>query len=228
MPYPCPLCGTNLYETGEVASCTFCGEREETEYLCPEGHYVCEGCQMAGPVEVIERVCSGTQKRDPAAIANLIMKHPACVTHGPLHHAMVAPVVLAALANLGLRELREGEIAGAIRRTVEVPAAVCASRGTCGAAQSAGALVSLLTGANYLKDRERSLALETTAATLLAIAGGGGPRCCKQSVYLALETLAGVLQREWGMELPLAIRCEFVTQNVECKGARCAYYEAPE
>jgi len=60
---------------------------------------VCEKCQLADPLQVVERVCEGTRERDPGAVVNLIMKHPAMVMHGWVHHALVAPAMLAALAN---------------------------------------------------------------------------------------------------------------------------------
>jgi hypothetical protein len=90
---------------------------------------------------------------------------------------------------------------------------------------SAGALVSILTGASYLKDQERSLALRATAGALQAIAEAGGPRCCKQSVYLSLETAFAFLRRELGLDLPLTIHCEFSGHSEGCKKKRCQYYE---
>jgi len=226
MSYPCVLCGAELYETDTVAVCSFCGQETPAEYLCPNGHHVCEDCQLAGPLQVVERVCGGTQEIDPGAIVNLVMKHPAMVMHGPYHHVLVAPAVLAALGNSDRRALKSGRLASAIKRTADLPFAVCGTRGECGAAVSVGALVSILTGASYLKDRERSLALRATAEALQAVAEGGGPRCCKQSVYLSLETAVAFLRHELDLDLPLTIRCEFSGRNEECKKERCQYYEA--
>ena len=226
MSYPCVICGAELYETDTVAVCSFCGQETPVEYLCPNGHHVCEECQLAEPLQVVERVCEGTRETDPDAIVNLIMKHPAMVMHGPYHHVVVAPAVLAAVGNNGQRALKPGRLALAIKRTADIPFAVCGTRGECGAAVSVGALVSILTGASYLKDRERSLALRATAEALQAVAEGGGPRCCKQSVYLSLETAVAFLRHELDLDLPLTICCEFSARNEECKKERCQYYEA--
>lgn len=76
MPYPCAICDADLYETDTVAVCSFCGRETPAEYLCPNGHHVCEECQLADPLQVVERVCEGTRKPDPGAVVNLIMKHP--------------------------------------------------------------------------------------------------------------------------------------------------------
>jgi hypothetical protein len=223
--YPCVICNAELIEVDTTATCSFCNQEAPAAYLCPHGHHICEACQLADLPEMVERVCAGTEETDPAAIVNLMMKHPLVVMHSQQHHVLVAPAVLAALANTGQYTLKPGRIAAAIKRTAEVPFAVCGTRGECGAAVGVGALVSILSGASYMKDRERSLALQATAEALQAIAAGGGPRCCKQSVYLSLETVVSFLERELDLHLPLSIHCEFAARNEECKQERCAYYE---
>ncbi len=226
MSYPCVICNAELVEVDTTAVCSFCSQEAPAAYLCPNGHHICETCQLADLPEMVERVCAGTEGRNPAAIVNRMMQHPLVVMHSQQHHVLVAPAVLAALANTGQYGLKPGRMAAAIKRTADIPFAVCGTRGACGAAVGVGALVSILTGASYMKDRERSLALQATAEALQAIAAGGGPRCCKQSVYLSLETAVDFLERELDLQLPLSIHCEFAAQNEECKQERCAYYEA--
>jgi hypothetical protein len=223
MSYRCVVCGGELEQVDTVAACTFCGHEAPAQYLCSAGHHICEECQLADWPQVVERVCEGTRERDPVAIANLIMKHPMAVMHSPQHHILVAPVVLAALRNNGLRPLKPGRLASAIERTRGIPLGTCGTRGECGAAVGVGALVSILTGATYSKDRERSLALQATAEALLAIAAAGGPRCCKQSVYLSLETASTFLKRELDLDLLIQTHCEFAACNDECKKERCRY-----
>lgn len=225
MVYPCPICDAELYETDIAATCTFCGQMSQADYLCPNGHFVCEECRLADYPQVIERACAASKETDPGIIVNLLMKHPAVRMHSPQHHLLVAPAVLAALANTGQGALKPGRLASAIKRTQDIPYAVCGTRGECGAATSVGALVSILTGATYQKDAERSLALRATARALEAIADAGGPRCCKQSVYLALETAVAFIRQELGLQLPLTLRCEFASRNPECKKERCEFYE---
>jgi hypothetical protein len=152
------------------------------------------------------------------------MKHPMSVMHSPQHHILVTPAVLAALRNSGLRPLKPGRLASAIERTQNIPIGTCGMRGECGAAICVGALVSILTGATFKKDRERSLALHASAEALLAIAQAGGHRCCKQSVYLALETISTFLKRKLNLDLPVEPSCDFAALNEECKKERCGYY----
>jgi hypothetical protein len=225
MAYPCLICGADLYETNTTAVCSYCGRDTPAAYLCPEGHHVCDDCQLAEMPELVARVCHGTHEKDAGAIVNLIMKHPGMPMHGPQHHYLVAPVMLAALSNAGQRPLQPGRAAAAIQRTSKIPFAVCGLRGACGAAESVGALVAILTGASYLKGPERALALRATARALDAVAEEGGPRCCKQSVYLSLETAVDFLRAELGLDVPLTIHCTFAQANPECKQEDCRYYE---
>lgn len=224
MTYLCAVCGGNLEQVDASAVCTFCGSESAARYLCAAGHHICEDCQLADWPHVVERVCEGSRETDPSVIVNLIMKHPMAVMHSPQHHIIVAPAVLAALRNSGRQPLKPGRLASAIERTQGIPLGACGTRGECGAAVSVGALVSILTGATFQKDRERSLALQATAETLLTIAQAGGPRCCKQSVYLSLETASRFLKRELDIDLPVEPGCEFAARNDACKKERCKYY----
>lgn len=226
MSYRCVVCGQNLGKADVTALCTFCGREMPARYICPAGHTICDDCQTADWPQVVERVCEGSRETDPARIVNLIMKHPMAVMHSPQHHVMVAPAVLAALRNKDTLELKPGRLASAIQRTQGIPLGACGARGECGASTSVGALVSILTGASFQKDRERSLALQATAEATLAIARAGGPRCCKQSVYLSLETASAFLKRELDIDLPVEPRCEFIRRNPACKKERCKYYVA--
>lgn len=226
MSYTCVICGNELQRVSTTAVCSFCNLETPARYLCVNGHHICEECQLAEWPQLVERVCAGSRDTDPSRIANLIMKHPMAIMHSPQHHIIVAPVFLTALNNAGVRPLNPGRLSTAIERTHGIPLGACGTRGECGAATSVGALVSVLTGASFTKDKERSLALRATAETLLAIAQSGGPRCCKQSVYLALETASIFIRRELKVDLPVNPQCEFSVRNRECKKERCKYYEA--
>lgn len=225
LTFHCSLCGSELLEDEGLQTCTYCGAKEECEWLCPEGHYVCEDCRTASPEEIIERTCLVTCDTDPVAIADLIMKHPVFREHGPAHHLLVAPVILASLRSQGC-PVKEGSIHTALHRMKDIPVAVCGTRGDCGAAVGAGCAVSLLTGATFRSDSERSLALRATAHALTRVADLGGPRCCRQSVYGALEASGQFLNNELGVALvvPDPIRCSFSRVTEECKRERCAYF----
>lgn len=224
--YLCLICGQEMEKTEKKENCVFCGKREKADYLCPDGHYICEECRLADVCELIERVCRNTKETDPLRLVNLIMHHPAIPMHSAHHHYLITPIVLTVLANLGQYRLKAGRIKSAIKRTADIPYAVCGSRGDCGAAVAIGALVSILTEANYLKNKERSLTLWATAKALKAIGDAGGARCCKQSIYLSLETAIKFLRERLHYKISFPrIKCEFSSKNGECKKERCKYYD---
>jgi hypothetical protein len=223
--YHCSLCGSKLLAEEGVQTCTYCGAEEEGEWLCAQGHYVCDDCRTASPENIIERTSLATIDPDPIAIVDLLMKHPVFREHGPTHHLLVAPAILAALRNQG-HPVKGSSIRAALHRMKDIPVAVCGTRGDCGAAVGLGCAVSLLTGATFRSDRERSLALRATARALERVADLGGPRCCKQSVYATLEAAGQFLKSELGIAfaVPDLIHCPFSRTTEECKQKRCAYF----
>ncbi len=224
--FRCSLCGAELLEGTGLQTCTYCGIKEEGDWLCPQDHYVCESCRTARAHEIIERVALTTTDPDPVGIAELIMKHPTFSAHGPAHHLVVAPVILAALRNQG-HVFKDGTTRTAIHRMEDVPSAVCGTRGDCGACAGLGCAVSLLTGATFRSGQERALALRATAHALMRVAELGGPRCCKQSVYAAIETAAEFIGRELGIPLTFThpIHCAFSHVTEECKKEDCVFFD---
>lgn len=224
--FTCPICSAVLVEKETEAVCSFCGNKEETEYLCPNNHYVCEDCRTATQTEIIERVCKSTKSTDPIELANLIMKHASFNQYGAEHHVLVAPIILTTLNNLGYTSISNAKINAAIKRGNKIPYGSCGTMGVCGACVSAGITVSMITGANYLKDKERNLTLTTTAKALQAITELGGPRCCKYSVYESIKTAWNVLKTDLDFHLPdLQIKCEFQGKLNDCHLEKCKYYE---
>lgn len=224
MVYYCPICSEELNRVDQLAICTFCGKETQARYLCSQGHHICDECQLADWPDLVERVCEASSEKDPSRIVNLLMKHPMSIMHSPQHHIIVTAAILSALRNTGIKPLKPGRLASAIERTKGIPLGSCGMRGECGAATSVGSLVSILTGATFMKDKERSLALKASAETLLSIAEAGGPRCCKQSVYISLETAASFLKRELNIDITVEPRCEFFSRNKDCKKEGCKYY----
>lgn len=113
-----------------------------------------------------------------------------------------------------------------IHRTEFIPYGVCGTIGICGVCSSVGATLSTLLKATYMSDRERSIALSGTAECLMELSKAGGPRCCKQSLYIGLEVLNRHLKKylNLDMNLPDKIVCEFSDKNPECKKERCEFY----
>ncbi|MCU0284811.1 MAG: DUF5714 domain-containing protein [Acidobacteria bacterium] len=226
LKFICFICGQELLEKESTHVCSFCGKPELGEWVCPNGHYTCEECRLAGPAEMIERVCLETRLRNPREIAELIMRHPAFKNHGVEHHLLVAPVILVALANVNNSSVGKAKIQSALKRLADIPIGVCGSRGDCGACVGAGAAMAIISGMYNQGIMGRGRALKATGAALLQVAEMGGIRCCKQSVYAALETCCRMLQEELNISLEMEnkIKCAFSLKIADCKKEACPYY----
>ena len=224
MKFRCRICEQDLLEQPSRGTCTYCGREEASEWSCPGGHTTCESCRTACSDDVIERACLHSDSRNPLELAELIMRHPAFHAYGDEHHTLAAPVILAALRNRGVPGVTKEGIRTSITRLKGIPSSVCGTRGDCGAAASAGTVMSILRGATPLSDGERTEALRATAQTLVRIAERGGPRCCKQSVFEAIHCTWERLQGEFGLEALPPHACTFAGKLKDCKATRCPYF----
>jgi hypothetical protein len=222
MGFSCRTCGREMIEGSSRERCGYCGQQEEADWACPQGHYACEACRTATAEQLIERACLGTDLTDPLELAMRLLKHPALPAYGPEHHILAAPVLLAALRNRGIAGVGTAEIRQSLARLRDIPPLVCATRGDWGAAASAGTVVALLRSATARSDAERSAALRATARALDRIAGHGGPRCCRQSAFDTIRITWDLLRNDLGLpELPHRA-CEAGLK--ECKETRCPYF----
>ena len=171
---------------------------------------------------MIERTCVATGLEDPLALAQLLLKHPVLLPYGPEHHLLAAPVLLAALRNRKVPGVTGAAIHQAIQRLRDIPALVCATRGDCGAAASAGVVMALLQKVTAHSDAERSAALRATARTLDRIADHGGPRCCRQSVFDTILTTWERLAEPYGLPPLPPPAC--LGRLKDCKTSRCTYF----
>jgi hypothetical protein len=223
--FTCFICGNELIEKNADCICTYCGKLEQGEWICPQGHYICEECRLSPVDLIINNVCLKSTAHNAWDIATLIMQHPVVPHHGAVHHLITAPAILTALVNSGQIDFKKERIPEVLKRTVDIPYGVCGSRGDCGACIGAGAAASIILKATFKSNRERSLVLKTTANALLRVAELSGPRCCKQSVYATLESCSHFFKEELKLDLPLGDKtCIFSRKITECKGKDCPYY----
>ncbi len=197
-----------------------------SDYICPNGHYVCENCRLAAPPEIIESVCRISNETNPFKIAELIMNHASFNQHGAEHHSVAAPCILTAVRNMKLADIADNQITSAVKRTNNIPYGACAGRGDCGAGLGGAVAVSIILGARYSSDTERSLVLKTAGETMILLSSMGGPRCCKQAVYASIHTGFKSILEYYNQDYPAFmhnIRCMFLDKISDCKKDRCPY-----
>ncbi|MEM2908516.1 MAG: DUF5714 domain-containing protein [Candidatus Hadarchaeales archaeon] len=230
MELTCPICDKPMHELPELKElkCYFCGEVGTSNVACKEKHFICESCRLASAEEAIERIGLAAVEADPVRIADKMMKHPAVPTYGVEHHPIVAVAMFVAAKNMMGERAQVKDIKRLIELTKKIPYGSCGFLGVCGAAAGLGAAFSALLGANYMKDKERTLAMEVASRANSAIASEGGPRCCVASVYIALsegsKMAREALRLDLKSELPLG-RCEFADRARDCRRKRCRFFK---
>jgi len=224
----CLICGSPLqYDAvSRERTCALCGRAFSAPCACTEGHYVCDECHALGSRGAFLPLLLGSGERDPLKLFETVVGLPAVHLHGPEHHAIVPCVLLTAYRNCGgeLPDLRAA-LGEALRRAGDLKGGSCGYLGVCGAAAGAGVYVSIVTGSTPLSGETWHIPQELAAQALKAVAGTGGPRCCKRSGRLAIAAAAKFTRERFGVDMPLGeVKCRHSALNRECIGAKCPYY----
>ena len=230
----CLICGAEVGNLpgAERVSCAYCGKSGEHTAACPEGHFVCEGCRKSDAMKIIETVSFATTSRDPIAIAELLISHPALPLLGCEHAFIAAGALMAGLKNspYGAGKITDADIREAFDRTArQTGDGSCALTGVCGIVPAVGACFSLFLGCRRGSDREQKITMEAVTAVARAIADLTGPSCCKAYVRTALSTAVNIFADRFGITLPLSkapIICRHGSLYVQgCREDRCPYYK---
>lgn len=222
----CLVCGRPLVYFGRTESrvCSICGKEKPADAACEAGHFVCDDCHSAGAEAAIALLLN-SKERDPVRLYLECCRLGSVHMHGPEHHCIIPCVLLTAYRNCGGELELEECLHEAWRRGKKVSGGACGYLGACGAAVGAGIFVSIVTGATPLAPQEWVLPQEMTRRCLGANVAVGGPRCCKRTGRLAIETAAEFTLEHFGVELPVSRpACEFTAMNRECLKGRCPFY----
>ena len=224
----CLICGQELVylQQNETRDCYYCGNSQETNTCCINGHFVCDQCHSSSANDLIEQFCAHTSGTDPLELANTLMKNPAVKMHGPEHHFLVPAVLLAAFYNRRGSPEKAGKIKQARKRAEDVKGGFCGYYGACGAAVGTGIFTCVITGATPLSKSEWKLSNQITGECLLEIAEHGGPRCCKRDTYLALLTAGKFIKKNFAVDFRMDenVQCEFYPLNNECLQSDCPFF----
>jgi hypothetical protein len=154
------------------------------------------------------------------------MTNPGIKMHGPEHHFLVPAVLITAYYNkTGKPEMIPGKLKIARERAKNVPGGACGFYGSCGTGLGTGLFMSIVLRTTPLSTDDWTLSNLMTAEALYEIAMMGGPRCCKRTTFLALETATDFVRENLGVELERSeVVCSFFSRNKECKQTECKYF----
>lgn len=149
--------------------------------------------------------------------------------HYPYHHFIV-PAAIITLACIEFEEEESNVLAMlnlAVNRAKSVPGGFCGNCGACGSGVGAGMAISILTGASPLTEENWQWANELTGIALQHISTVPGPRCCKRTGFMALESAVPYINEKLSLHLELSekITCKYSERNGQCKKEQCPYYK---
>lgn len=226
----CILCGKPLvyFQEMKTMKCAVCGKEKQANAACEDGHFVCDECHAGGGAGILSFLMQ-SKEQDPIALYLQVCGLKQVHLHGPEHHSIVPCVLLTAYQNCGGQIDLADCLNEAWKRGKKVPGGACGFLGVCGAAAGAGIFASILYDATPLTGEVWDLPQRLTMDCLARMTEIGGPRCCKRTGRIAIETAADFTRQHFKVELPLSRpACEFSKRNKECLHERCPYYGGEE
>ena len=222
----CLICGRPVVYTRQsvIYTCRICKAEFEGNAICEAGHYICDGCHASSQADFVKMLAASEEKA-PIKLLDMVTGLKNVHMHGPEHHSIVPCVLLTAYHNSGGVIELAASLETAVKRGGQVTGGSCGYWGACGAAVGAGIYASIVTGSNPLNKAVWSIPQLLTAQCLEKIAASGGPRCCKRTSRIAIETAAEFTKEHFGVEMPVKIsKCTFYMHNKECLREDCVYY----
>ncbi len=230
----CMICGSPLEYLRYSAdqTCTYCGKNDRGSIRCPEGHFICDACHTRDSRKMIEDIALTTKVKDPDAIAELMMSHPALPMLGCEHAFIAAGALLAALKNSPYAKVTNQDIQEVFDRTArQAIGGYCGLTGVCGIAPAIGACFSVFLGSRCGSDTEQKITMDAVIKVSQGIADLTGPSCCKAYVRTSLAAAAAIFAERFGIVLPVAKAstvCKDSNRHPHgCREEKCPYYHKP-
>ena len=228
MKEECLICKAPLeyLENDTLMECEICHKKESSKTRCINGHYVCNDCHTRG-LDSIIALCLKETSQNPIEIIEKMMALPFCHMHGPEHHVMVGAGLLTAYKNAGGDIDLHSALIEMMNRGKKVPGGACGFWGACGAGISTGMFVSIISKSTPLSKEPFALSHQMTAKSLGKIGEIGGPRCCKRDSFLSILAAIDFVKQQFGIEMEKEkVICHYSSQNNQCIGNRCPFFNA--
>ena len=228
MKEECLICKAPLeyLEKDILMECEICHKKESSKTRCINGHYVCNDCHTRG-LDSIIALCLKETSKNPIEIIEKMMALPFCHMHGPEHHVMVGAGLLTAYKNAGGDIDLHSALIEMMNRGKKVPGGACGFWGACGAGISTGMFVSIISKSTPLSKEPFALSHQMTAKSLGKIGEIGGPRCCKRDSFLSILAALDFVKDQFGIEMEKEkVICHYSSQNNQCIGKRCPFFNA--
>lgn len=177
--------------------------------------------------DFIKKEIVNFDSKNPISIVKEMMKKDYINIHGPEHHFLDGAAFLVAFKNAG----GQIDIISCLDmlsiRAENMPGAMCAYWGVCGAIASIGAALSILHNTEPIStDEYYKHNMEYTSVVLQKMSKIGGARCCKRNAFLALSYAVEFVKEKYNIQMECdKIECEFSALNKQCLKSKCPFFK---
>ncbi len=227
------LCGTTLEYLANktTVKCSYCGEKFTGYIVCPNGHYVCEGCHNNSAIYVIKQTCAVANSTNPIEIFEKICNSPDIPMLGCHHAFMAAWAFITAIKNEGTMKVSDEMIEEIFTRTKQQAiGGYCGLTGICGIAPALGSCFAVILGSKCGMDREQKITMDVVVKIVEAIAELTGPSCCKAYARKALTIATDFLKDNLQIvlsSLETSIICNHTLNHPHgCRKDKCPYFKS--
>lgn len=226
----CRICGAELeyLEEARAATCTVCGHTDNAHVVCPQEHYVCDGCHGAAFLEDLGRGLDEAGSASPHEIAEDLMALPNLPMLGCEHAHIAAGSLMRALENAGVEGVTAAHRVEALERTArQAVGAYCGLTGVCGVVPALGACYSVLVGGACGKGAETRGAMQLVSRLAAVTAEHADPGCCKAYVRAGLRETATFLEEHLGITTPPppgTVCADAERHPHGCRGSECDWH----
>ncbi|MDO5844766.1 MAG: DUF5714 domain-containing protein [Methanocorpusculum sp.] len=228
----CQICGKDTHQEyfPTDTKCDVCGKNITTNYVCPDGHHVCNDCKFEEAFNEAKIVCMNVKSGNPLDIAEIIMDTTNLSLLGCKHYLLSALCVYTAYKNSGGKVNNFEKGLYAIKdRVQKVQTSMCKLGGFCGIPLSMGGAfqatevefkdIAKVTGfANKISGYCMSKMINPNFE--------GSPDCCiRNSAICIVEASKFLINNYWvDIDLPLMMKCKYANENPKCNREKCRLY----
>lgn len=147
--------------------------------------------------------------------------------HGPEHHFLDGAVFLVAYSNAVGKIDIDKSLDPLEKRTINMPGAMCAYWGVCGAVASVASALSIVHWTQPLStDEYYKHNMEYTSVVLNKMSKIGGARCCKRNAFLSLSYAVEFVKEKYNVHMECENpQCDFSSKNAQCLNLKCPFYK---
>lgn len=172
-------------------------------------------------------ICRSWGNTNAKELLEYLMSQPECPPFGPVHHYLVGAALITCARESNKGALLDERLHALEKQAVQIPGAVCAKWGICGAALSCGIAYSILAETSPVKAKGWSEGQQITAAISQQIAHAGAPRCCKRDSRIAIHEASKLFNQAFGLGLDTSqdvLKCDLIETNNVCIQEQCPFF----